>query len=252
MSSTSAGPHRRLGERRVQPGGDVVDRAAGVQVRGPADRELHALLEHVVDRSPASSTAPWSVARRAGSSTRRRSRPRAGARSAISSSIVCARSRPPWRAADRGGHDLVVDDHDPQVLAARRTPRAARRGRTARRARWRRQLVRVADPDGDALALLAAGGLDHHLAELVEEREVVRRRRWRPARAGPQAGVGEQPAGHALVVAAAHRDAWSAPTATRGCARPAAVLTASSARDSASTTSTVIPRRSASSAMIRA
>ena len=74
--------------------------------------------------------------------------------------------------AQRGGHHLAVDHHQPQIVAGRALLDQHLGVLFAGPGQRGVQLLGSVDADGDALALLAAGGLDDDVADLVEERVV--------------------------------------------------------------------------------
>ena len=104
--------------------------------------------------------------------------------------------------AQRGGDDLAVDDHQPQVVA-RRALLDEHLGMLLAGPRQRRvEFVGTVDADRDALALLAAGRLDHDVADLGEERVVLVVEGGQPAFRDDDSGLGDEATGQALVVAA--------------------------------------------------
>ena len=108
--------------------------------------------------------------------------------------------------AQRGGDDLAVDHHQPQVVARRTLLDQHLRVLLAGPGQRRLEFGRAVHTDGDALALLAPRRLDHHVADLGEERVVVVVEGRQPALGHDDSGLGHQPSGQPLVVASAHRD----------------------------------------------
>ena len=110
-----------------------------------------------------------------------------------------------------------------------------------------------ADADGDALALFPAGGLDDDVADLLEERVVVFVEGGQTSLGHLDSGLRHQTPGQPLVVTPRHRHRGGVlRQRLSGDDAAARRGTAASRRLPASRTSTQIPRRIASSAMIRA
>ena len=105
--------------------------------------------------------------------------------------------------AQRGGHHLAVDHHQPQIVAGRALLDQHLGVLFAGPGQRRVQLVGAVDADGDALALFAAGRLDDDVADLVEERVVVLVEGGQPALGHLDSGLGDEAPGQPLVVASA-------------------------------------------------
>ena len=208
MASAVGRAHGGVGDRRVQPGGDVLDGPAGVQVRRPPDADPltvgrdvvhgvpgvgHDLLGGLVQGDPRLTAG--------GPLT-----PPAGRLHQLADGVPAVAEdlrRPPHGRRD----DLPVDDDDAQVVAVHQfldehvgAELQCDRDRPL-------QPVVVAHADGDPAALLAPRGLDHDAADLRHQRG----RRGEVAVGGhgaagdPDRRPLHDPAGHPLVVAAAHR-----------------------------------------------
>ena len=118
--------------------------------------------------------------------------------------------------AQRGGHHLVVD-HDQAQVVARGALLDQHVGMLLTGPGQRRvELLGIVDADGDALALLAAGRLDHDVADLGEERVVLLVEGGQPSSGDDDPGLGDDATGQSLVVASAHRH--------RGCVLRQATL----------------------------
>ena len=104
------------------------------------------------------------------------------------------------RLAQRRSDDLAVDHHQAQVVARRslldQNARMLFAGTSQRSVEFRRTV----HADGDALALFAAGRLDHDVADLVEERVVVFVERGQPPLGYRDPGLGDKSARQSLVV----------------------------------------------------
>ncbi len=249
----SARRDARLRQHRVQFRGDVVDRPAGVQVGGPAHRELLALGQDIVHR-PAGPRHGL-----AGARVQRDPRLAAGGRGATSRlppdqlrDRVGAVPEDAGRPSDGGRDHLVADDDHAHVLAGHHLldedVGAVLPGLHHRAP----QRLGVPDSDRDPLALLTASGFDDDLPHLVEELEVrgiVARRD--PAR-DSQPRVGQDPPGDPLVVAPGHRQRIGQLRQRLAGVHDAGAVVSFSSPHCASVTSTRMPRRIASSATILA
>ena len=255
MPSAVGGPHGGRGDLRVQPVGDVLDRAAGVQVRRPPHPDPLAVGRDVVHRVPGvgDHLGGRVVQRDPDSPPVARSRRRLVERPARR---PCAgRRRRPRRDGGRRPRPPPVDDDDAQVLAGT-APRRGRRGRTAAPASTARSspassrtptvMPRPCSPRAGFTTTAPTSAISARASASSPS----------PARtpAGdPDAGALHDPAGHPLVVAAAHRHGGGElRQRLAGDHGPAADRRAAARPTRRRSPRPRMPRRSASSAMISA
>ena len=156
--------------------------------------------------------------------------------------------------ADRGGDHLAVDHDDPEVVALDELLDQHVGAEQQGVGDGALETGVVADPHRDAAALLAPGRLDHHLADLPQQ----------AGRRGQVALGGGRPAGdphparcmiRRVTRLSSQRLIATAVVSSDSDSRVSTVRPPTDSRispNSGSVTSTRIPRRSASSAMIRA
>src|SRR5829696_9345309 len=184
-----------------------MDRATSVEVRGAPNRERGPLREHVVER-PARrlDRASGVVVDGDGRLAVGGGRPAPALGLDQVAHAVASGAHHRGGAAHGGGHDLVVDDDDTQVLAGDTLLEQHGGAEGAGERNRPVEVVVVGDAHGDALALLATGGLDHDVAHLGKERMVAIVEGGVAPGGQVQAGGGEDAPGVALVVAPAHGD----------------------------------------------
>src|SRR5690606_29720613 len=157
-------------QARMDAGGDVVDRAAGMQIGGLAHDDLLAgrgnrIERHVdggetafgfgVDRYPA-------LAAGGGGPAARQGRDQAA-------HLAPAVADDAGRPAYCGGNQAKIDDHQAQVLAIKTGFDQDPVADLAGGGNGAPEVLHGLDADGNALALLAPGRLDHHPAMACEE-----------------------------------------------------------------------------------
>src|SRR5690606_7280633 len=203
----ATGRDGRLRESGMQARGDVVDRASGVQIGGAAYSQRDAVGQNRVEVVAGfGDGVDGDVVERDGGLTPGRGRTAAAVRldqlgDGVPTGAVHRRG-----TTDRRGDDLVPDHDDAQVFTGDalldQHVHAVRPGELD----GTLQGVGIADPDGDAPALLTPRGLDHHLAYLGQQRAIGFLVTGQLPACDVQPGPLEDPACGQFVVAAAHRD----------------------------------------------
>ena len=210
MPDRSAGPHGGLGDLRVQPVGDVLDGAAGVQVRRPPHPDPLARRQDVVHRVARLGRRPPRWCRRPGSATRRRwPAPGAGWSARISSRTGCR----PSPTTSAGRRTAAATTWWSMTTTRRSSPCTSSSTSTSGQNCSARSTARSSPSSSVTPTVMPLPCSPR--AGLTTTSPTSRSRRGRllelalagqRAAGHPHAGALHDPAGHPLVVAAAHRD----------------------------------------------